>query len=124
MTWSKRGSLTGRARNVSGKLKFHVKIDTGMGRLGVFAEDAIQFFRHLSALQNLELEGIYTHFSVADTDPDYTADQLEVFQNVVRPLRAAGFDFKYVHAANSPALLLGPDAHFNMVRPGASSLWT
>lgn len=106
------------SRGIDGKLKYHVKIDTGMGRLGLFPDDAIQVFRHLSTLNNLELEGIYTHFSSAENNPDYTAEQVELFRQVVRPLRASGFQFKYIHASNSPGMLGDKENLFNLVRPG------
>jgi Alr-MurF fusion protein len=106
------------SRLLNGKLKYHVKVDTGMGRLGIFPEDAIKYFRILNTLNNLALEGIYTHFATADEDPTYVEEQLEVFNHVVRPLRASGIHFKYVHAANSPAVIAYKESHFNMVRPG------
>jgi alanine racemase len=86
--------------------------------LGVPARDALPFFRHLTNLDHLELEGIYTHFSSADSDPDYTAGQVRVFRDVIRPLRASGFNFAYIHAANSAGTLAAKDNHFNMVRVG------
>lgn len=106
------------ARYAAGELTYHVKVDTGMGRLGVFPDEVMQLFRYLQPMSNLRLEGIYTHFSSADDDPDYTAEQVETFRNIVRPLRASGFNFRYVHAANSPGVLDDKDNHFNMVRPG------
>ncbi|MEO1289250.1 MAG: alanine racemase [Chloroflexota bacterium] len=106
------------ARTVSGKLKVHIKIDSGMGRLGIFAEDAVHAFRHLRALTNLDIEGIYTHFSSADDDPEVTELELERFTTAIRPLRAAGINVKYTHAANSPGTLLTKANHFNLVRPG------
>lgn len=106
------------ARSVGGRLKCHVKIDSGMGRLGVMPADAIEFFRHLTVLDHLDIEGIYTHFSSADEDREYTEQQIATFNKVVRPLRAAGFSFRYIHAANSAALLTIPEGHFNMVRAG------
>ncbi len=106
------------AREVGGKLKTHVKIDTGMGRLGVLAAESVSFFRSLMNLSNLEIEGIYTHFSTADSDPDYVAEQVKRFKGVLMPLRAAGFTFRYVHAANSAATLLNRANHFNAVRVG------
>jgi alanine racemase len=106
------------ARSFTGKLKVHVKVDTGMGRLGIFADDAMKTFRHLQALKNLEFEGIYTHFSSADSDAEYTSFQVDTFQNLVRPLKAAGIKFKYTHAANSPGVLGNQQNLFNMIRPG------
>ncbi|MDX1993741.1 MAG: alanine racemase [bacterium] len=107
------------AREVGAKLKVHLKIDTGMGRLGVMPNEAIPMFRYLTALHNLDIEGIYTHFSAADSDPGYTAQQLSAFRAIVRPLQATiGFRFRYIHAANSTAALLYRESHFNMVRAG------
>jgi Alr-MurF fusion protein len=106
------------AREIGTKLRVHVKIDTGMGRLGVLPDDAVTLFRHLGAMQYIEVEGVYTHFSVADEDPEYTASQIDLFKKVLRPLRAAGFNFKHVHAANSAAALNHPESYFNMVRTG------
>ncbi|MDZ4771248.1 MAG: alanine racemase [Chloroflexota bacterium] len=106
------------ARESGGALRVHVKVDTGMGRLGVLASEAIAFFRQLLNLSHLELEGIYTHFASADEDPSYMAEQLRRFKGVLAPLRAAGFAFRYVHSANSAATLSAPDTHFNAVRVG------
>ncbi len=99
-------------------LKVHVKLDTGMGRLGFFAEDAPDIFRELRRLTNLDVEGVYTHFSVADDDPTYTSQQVDLFRESVRPLQAAGLNLRYVHAANSPGVLRGEETFFNLVRPG------
>jgi alanine racemase len=106
------------AREFGERLRVHIKVDTGMGRLGVLANDAVSFFRHLSNLNHLEIEGIYTHFSMADDDPNYTAYQVQVFKDVLKPLRASGLNFAYVHAANSAGTLASPNNHFNMVRVG------
>jgi alanine racemase len=106
------------ARDITSRLRVHVKIDTGMGREGVLPNDAMVLFRHLSTMQHLEIEGIYTHFSSADEDSPYTAEQLATFRNVLRPLRGSGFSFKYIHAANSAAVLTNKDTLFNMVRCG------
>ena len=106
------------AQQANGTLNVHVKVDTGMGRLGFAAEDTVSIFRQLLTLKNLNIEGIYTHFSVADEDQEYTDDQLHLFESVLQPLKASGFQFKYVHAANSAALLGQKNSYFNLVRPG------
>ncbi|MGJ3238434.1 MAG: alanine racemase [Anaerolineae bacterium] len=106
------------ARTVTGKLKVHFKLDSGMGRLGIFAQDFVRVFRQINSLTNLNIEGIYTHFASADEDPDYTTEQLETFRRAVRPLRAAGINVRYIHAANSAGTLTTTDNHLNMVRPG------
>jgi alanine racemase len=106
------------AREAGGKLLAHIKLDTGMGRLGILAADAVPFFRHMLKLSNIEVEGVYTHFSMADENPVYTNIQTRVFRDTLAPLRASGFNFKYVHAANSAATLASPESHFNAVRVG------
>ncbi len=106
------------ARETGSRLRAHVKIDSGMGRLGVPPDRSMAFFRQLLGFKNLEIEGIYTHFSSADENPGYTAEQARVFEAVLKPLKASGFDFRYIHAANSAATLAYPQYHFNMVRVG------
>ncbi len=106
------------AKEVGGRLRIHVKVDTGMGRLGILPGEAVDLFRNLITMQNLEIEGIYTHFSVADEDPAFTQEQIKTFKGVLVPLRAAGIRFKYVHAANSAGTLLSKDFHLDMVRTG------
>jgi alanine racemase len=106
------------ARDIGEKLRVHVKIDTGMGRLGVLPEDAMPFFRHLAVLHHLEIEGLFTHFSMAAEDQDYTKEQVKIFKGVIKPLRAGGVNLKYTHAANSAATLTSKDHHFSMVRVG------
>ncbi len=108
------------AREMGARLRVHIKIDTGLGRMGVLADEAVPFFRHLTGLPHLDIEGIFTHFSMSDEDPLYTADQLRAFKSVVNPLRASGFSFKYIHAANSAATLTAKDTHLNMVRVGVA----
>jgi len=106
------------ARDIEGKLKVHIKVDTGMGRLGVLPNETVSLFRHLHAMQNIEIEGIFTHFSVADEDPDYTAEQVATFKDILAPLKATGFSFKYIHASNSAGMIGSKENHFNIVRPG------
>lgn len=106
------------ARDLGAKLQVHVKVDTGMGRMGVLKQEAMNLFRHLMNLSGLDVEGIYTHFASADEDADFTAMQVKAFKEIVKPLRASGFNFAYVHAANSAGTLASKDNHFNMVRVG------
>lgn len=96
----------------------HVKIDTGMGRLGTHVNLANTFIKKLSTFKNLFLEGIYTHFPVADTDLGFTNRQIGVFNNFIKQLAKEKISFKYCHCANSIGILKYPNAHFNMVRPG------
>lgn len=100
----------------------HVKIDTGMGRLGVRSEHAREFAEALRHFKNIRLDGLMTHLAAAD-DPahsDFTRSQLEKFAQAVDVFRESGFAPKYLHAANSAATFAYPLARGNLVRPGGS----
>jgi alanine racemase len=99
--------------------RVHVKVDTGMGRLGLLPQQVLPFMQQALALPNLLVEGVFTHFSVADeADKSYTYQQLALFQDVIDRLRQAGISIPIVHAANSAAILSVPEARFDMVRLG------
>jgi alanine racemase len=106
------------AGEMNAKLVAHIKIDSGMSRLGLLPDQVIPFFRSLRNLKNIVPEGIYTHFSVADESAGYTYEQLRVFLDLVQPLKVGGYEFKYIHAANSAATLSFPETHQTMVRCG------
>jgi len=96
----------------------HIKVDTGMGRLGVAPAQAVALARRVGSLPGLKLEGIYTHFASAEDDAKYSAAQANRFRKVLDALAAAGIRSPLVHANNSAALLHQPDSMFNLVRPG------
>jgi len=98
--------------------RVHVKVDTGMGRIGVWHDDALEFIKEIKADGHLDLEGVYTHFSSAARDEMYTSLQIEFFENVLREMREAGIEVKYRHAANSIAVVDWKESHMNLVRPG------
>ncbi|QBD79322.1 alanine racemase [Ktedonosporobacter rubrisoli] len=102
--------------------RVHVKVDSGMGRLGIRSEqldEIVGFVREIKELPGLELEGLYTHFAVADMlDLTLTRRQLSRFQQVLSALEEQGLRPPIVHACNSAATLSLPEAHFDMVRPG------
>ncbi len=100
------------------KISAHIKVDSGMGRLGAPIADADALCNFVRELPNLELDGIYTHFSAADDDRQHTSEQLARFQHVLDRARRRGRRFKHVHAANSAALLTCRDSLFNVARPG------
>lgn len=106
--------------NKKGKItNIHIKIDTGMGRLGIIAEDSIDKIREIAELKGLRLEGLMTHFADADlSDKEYAIFQLKRFSNVIKDLKKIGISFPLRHASNSAAILTFPDAHLDMVRPG------
>jgi alanine racemase len=97
----------------------HLKIDTGMNRLGVRAEEAAAAAAAIAGMKHLVLEGAYTHFACADLDGhEATGGQLGRFRRALDAMRAAGAVPPLVHAANSSALIAVAEAHFDMVRPG------
>jgi alanine racemase len=100
----------------------HLKIDTGMGRLGVRSETLGQFCEALSRFRNVRVDGLMTHLASAD-DPaqeDFTKRQLERFQQAINLFRERGFTPRYIHAANSAATFAFPSARGNIVRPGGA----
>jgi len=108
----------------SGKLfrraQLHLKIDTGMGRSGVWVDDAVPFIEKVLEMRHLEVDGVMTHFSSAD-DPGsdaYTLGQIDSFENLLKELKSRGHSFRYIHAGNTAALVRFPQTHYNMVRPG------
>ncbi len=101
------------------QLPVHVKIDTGMGRLGVSEERALSFIEAVrQECPNLLLEGIYTHLPVADTDRDFTLGQMRRFRDIVYSLENRSITFSYVHAGNSMGLGDYKSELFNLARPG------
>jgi alanine racemase len=96
----------------------HVKVDTGMGRIGVFAQDTLPLLRALQKFSSLRVEGIFTHFPSADTNSSYTRTQTAVFESLVDGIAKEGMTIPLVHAANSMATVCFPKSRFTMVRPG------
>jgi alanine racemase len=117
-------ALSRAALALNQSVKVHVKVDTGMGRLGIRAEqidDIVELLHEITTLPRLEIEGICTHFAMADSrDQVHVRMQLARFQRVLQRLDQEHLRPSLVHAANSAALLSLPEAHFDMVRPGIS----
>jgi alanine racemase len=103
------------------RIDIHVKVDTGMGRIGVRAEAAPALVRHLAALKGVRVQGIYTHLACAESDAAFTAAQLASFRGVLRELSRAGLRPPLAHAANSAGALRYPGARFDLVRPGLAA---
>jgi len=96
----------------------HVKVDTGMHRLGAEPEEAVQLAREVAADGHLRLEGFWTHFAVAEQDPAFTREQLNIFLDARAALIRAGITNFISHAANSAGLLRIPEARLDLVRAG------
>jgi len=105
---------------VGKELKVHVKIDTGMGRLGVLGhEEAIVFIEKAMAIPTIEVEGIFTHYSKADeADKTYTSLQYDRFHAIENHVRNEGWNIPIIHAANSAGGMETPQWSGNMVRLG------
>ncbi len=100
--------------------KIHIKLDTGMGRLGFLPnEQSIEAIKDISRLPNICIEGLYTHFAKADMeDREYTDNQLNTFISFAKQLEAAGVPIHVKHAANSAAIMDYPESYFDQVRCG------
>jgi alanine racemase len=123
--------LSEAAGALASKIKIHLKVDTGMGRLGLLPQnfqsnnpakinpDTIAETLAVADLDGLELEGIFTHFASADSaDKTYAEYQLELFLNYLKRLQKAGLEPPLRHAANSGAVIDMPRSHLDLVRPG------
>ena len=97
----------------------HLKIETGMGRLGLDPENVVMLLQSPAFQGPLQAEGLMTHLADSDNaDPAYTTAQLERFRAVIRYIQAEKFSLPLIHAANSGAILGHPEARFTAVRPG------
>ena len=103
-------------------VRVHVKVDTGMHRLGLMPEEVVPFAREVAKLPGIEIEGLFTHFASADeADPTYTEQQVGRFERVLAEWRSVGLARpRYVHAANSAATLRFPAARYDLVRTGVA----
>lgn len=131
--------LSTNAQSIGKTIGVHIKVDSGMGRLGLLPDklvskkapkdlksEAVREIESISKLAGLDIEGIFTHFATADsTDTSYARKQLEIFLDFTNQLRQAGLEPPLKHAANSAALLQLPESHLDMVRPGIATygLW-
>lgn len=98
--------------------QIHVKIDTGMGRMGVWWEKAPEFLEEIVRFPHIELEGMYTHFAAADDDPAFTALQMDRFQRVEEAVKVRGVVVKVRHAANSAGVVNKVGTGLEYVRTG------
>lgn len=111
--------LNGEAARAGKKVKVHLKFDTSMGRLGFFADNVESVINEVLQLENIEIDGIMSHFSSADEDDlTYSMDQLTRFNNLLNAAKKLGVDPAYKHISNSAGIINIKEARFNLVRPG------
>jgi len=97
----------------------HLKIDSGMGRLGVPYTEAEKFFKSIKPLEGIRVEGLLSHFASADEhDKSFSRLQLERFRQVLAQAKTMGLAFRYAHIANSAGVIDLPDSYLQLVRPG------
>lgn len=110
-------ALSKAAFRLKKQARVHLKIDTGMGRVGVNYNEAEGLFKEISGLPNIKIEGIFTHFAGAEEMDEFTAEQLKRFRSFISKIDSAGY---VLHAANSAAVLYRKESQFDMVRVGLS----
>lgn len=111
--------LSETAKRYCRNTRIHVEIDTGMGGSGVSPDKALSFVRELQLIENLEIEGVFTHFnSSEEKDKSFSHEQNKIFKEAVKELENEKIKIPLIHAANSAAILDLSDSYFNMVRPG------
>ena len=127
--------LSDHAARQGKKIKIHIKVDSGMGRLGLLLDDltnassqgipaakTVNDIEAINRLANLEVEGVFTHFATSDSvDKSYANNQLERFLDLLSRLDRTGLNPPLKHAANSAAVIDLPDSHLDMVRPGIAT---
>ncbi len=96
----------------------HLKIDTGMGRIGAPWNEAEQFIEQSYALESIKIKGVYTHLAKAESDPGFTAQQLKHFDTVINAMEKKKLLPDLVHCANSAGIINHKSSHYSMVRPG------
>ena len=107
------------SKKLGKKFKVHIKVDTGMKRIGFDVKNAFKNISQVFTYKNLDIEGIYTHFATSESsDKTFAKYQLDNFKELLQNLKKAGMEFPIIHAANSGAVLDIKESYFDMVRPG------
>ena len=107
------------SRRFRSKFRIHIKVDTGMRRIGLDYRRAYKNILQIAQMKNIEIEGIFTHFAESEArNKSFSKLQLKRFNKLLEELKKAGIEFPIVHAANSGAVLDLKESYFNMVRPG------
>ncbi len=110
-----------RKLNYPNKINVHIKIDTGMNRLGIDFIKATEFISEINNNNEINIDGIYTHFATSDAkNSSFTKTQINRFNSVISELKSKKLNYGLVHAANSGAIIDFPEAYYDMVRPGIS----
>jgi alanine racemase len=111
-------ALNNKAKLLGRPASVHIKVDTGMGRIGVLHQDAERLVRRIHKLKFINIEGIFTHFAFADMNREFTLYQINLFNRLIHRLKKEGIHIPLIHSANSMGVIGYKMSHFNMVRPG------
>lgn len=113
-------TISDEAGKLGKTVNIHLKVDTGMGRIGFLSSpQSIEEVKMIASLPHLNMEGIFTHFSTADEeDTTYTKKQWHIFEGFLKELREVGIELPIIHAANSAAIMCHSYTDLNVVRPG------
>lgn len=121
-------ALNERLKGLHRRLRVHIKLDTGMSRLGFFAynhEQTVEELKEVAQMDNLLIEGVFTHFPVADSidgaDENFTRTQFERFTSMLTTLQGVGIKPEIRHCCNSGASILYPEYAMDMIRPGIAT---
>ncbi len=100
-------------------IRAHLKVDTGMGRVGIQYRETYRAIQSISQMKNIEPVGLYSHLATSEgDDPDYVSLQLERFESVLTEAKKQGVEFEHIHLANSGGIIHYPQTYYTMVRPG------
>lgn len=111
--------LDKKAREMDKKAKIHLAVDSGMSRIGFIPSEAsLNEVKKIFGLENIYVEGIFSHFAACESDPEFTRKQFISFTKFIEEIENTGFKFKYRHIANSSSVLYHREYDLDMVRPG------
>lgn len=99
-------------------IRIHMEIESGMGRTGISPSKVEKYIEEARKYANIQIEGIYTHFSCGDCDEEYTRKQIVLFNQALKIAESKLPKLKYIHCSNSAGIINFPEAKFNLVRPG------
>jgi alanine racemase len=107
------------AKKTGAKKKVHIKVDTGMGRLGLLPRNVVSFFQEFRGYDSLEIDGVLSHFAEMEVpEKKFSQKQLDLFLKTIGIIQGLGFTPSCIHMANSAAIVDFVESHFNMIRPG------
>jgi len=112
-------ALDQEARKASVRVNVHIKVDTGMSRIGLKPDDVPAFVRTIRLMKNVNVKGLFTHFPTADaSDKSFSRRQIDLFNRVIEKVRLMGIHIPQKHMANSAGVLDLPESYCDLVRPG------